>query len=197
MGGKHYDFFATILGFGSPYYEQVASELPLKKGMSILDLGCGTESVGIAIARQLKGEIDIHGIDLSAVQLGYAAKKAGGEGFSFDLCQGSMDMLPYGDASFDMVVTSVAFCETSAEVRKGAISETGRVLKKGDFFALVDCSRPRLAFSSVMMLPFFMFKENGDSWNNHYLEMCEENNLKLVKDVYLKSYVRCQVFEKI
>lgn len=197
LGGRHYDFFATILGFGESYYEKVASELPLKKGMSILDLGCGTESVGIAIAQHFGSGINIHGIDLSKVQLGYASDKARTQDFSFYLCRGSMDMLPYGGESFDMVVTSVAFCETTAEVRKGAISEVKRVLKSGDCFALVDCSRPRVALSSVMMLPFFMFKENSDSWNNHYVEMCDDNGLKLVKDIYLKSYVRCQIFRKV
>ncbi len=197
LGGRHYDFFATILGFGEPYYEKVASELPLKKGMSILDLGCGTESVGLAIAQHFGSEIAIHGIDLSKVQLGYAMEKSRSKNFSFNFCRGSMDTLPYKDKSFDMVLTSVAFCETTAEVRKGAISEVARVIKSGDYFALVDCSRPRIALSSVMMLPFFMFKENTDSWNNHYLEMCEENGLELVKDVYLKSYVRCQIFRKV
>lgn len=37
FGGKHYDFFATMLGFGKSYYKQVVSVLPLEKGMSILD----------------------------------------------------------------------------------------------------------------------------------------------------------------
>jgi ubiquinone/menaquinone biosynthesis C-methylase UbiE len=196
LGGKHYDFFATILGYGHSYYETVVSELPLKEGMSVLDLGCGTESVGVAIAHHFGDGVDIHGIDLSAVQLGYAVEKMRCGGFSFNLCKGSMDMLPYGDDSFDMVLTSVAFCETTAEVRRVTIAEVRRVLKGGQCFALVDCSRPRVALSSVMMLPFFMFKENADGWNNHYLEICDENDLKLVKDIYLKSYVRCQIFKK-
>jgi len=39
-----------ILGYGHSYYEQVVSALPLEKGMYVLDLGCGIESVGIAIS---------------------------------------------------------------------------------------------------------------------------------------------------
>ncbi|WP_129582657.1 class I SAM-dependent methyltransferase [Methanolobus psychrotolerans] len=43
--------------------------------MSILDLGCGTESLGIAVSELLDGEVSIHGLDLSDMQLGYAADK--------------------------------------------------------------------------------------------------------------------------
>jgi len=196
FGGRHYDFFATILGFGNSYYEQVASVLPLEKKMSVLDIGCGTESVGIAISELMGGDVIVHGLDLSNVQLGYAADKGGKAGVSLNLYRGSMDMLPFKNGVFDFVVTSVAFCETTSDVRKGAIGEVSRVLKDNAYFAIVDCAKPLLGMDTVMMLPFFMFKENADSWNNHYPDICRDNNLVLEKDVYLKSYVKCQLFRK-
>lgn len=196
FGGKHYDFFATILGFGNTYYRQVADTLPLEKGMSVLDLGCGTESVGIAVSKELEGDVSIHGLDLSAVQLGYAAAKGTKSGVPLNLYRGSMDLLPFAEESFDMVVTSVAFCETTSEVRKGAIREVSRVLKDNGLFAIVDCAKPLLGIDTVMMLPFFMFKETEESWNNHYPDICRENNLILENEVYVKSYVKCQLFRK-
>lgn len=87
FGGRHYDFFATILGFGHSYYGQVASALPLKKGMSVLDLGCGTESVGIAISQLMDGDVKVHGLDLSSVQLRYATVKGENAGVSLNLCE--------------------------------------------------------------------------------------------------------------
>jgi demethylmenaquinone methyltransferase/2-methoxy-6-polyprenyl-1,4-benzoquinol methylase len=196
FGGIHYDFFATILGFGTEYYRQVASVLPLEKGMSVLDLGCGTESVGIAVSDRLAGEVSIHGLDLSGIQLDYAASKGARSGIAFNLYKGSMDLLPFNDGSFDLVVTSVAFCETRSEVRKGAIMEASRVLKNKGFFAIVDCAKPILGLDTVMMLPFFMFKETAESWNNHYPDICRDNNLILENEVYIKSYVKCQLFRK-
>ncbi|WMW21528.1 class I SAM-dependent methyltransferase [Methanolobus mangrovi] len=196
FGGRHYDFFATILGFGHSYYEQVASTLPLENGMSVLDIGCGTESVGIAVSELMGGDVSVHGLDLSGVQLGYATDKGKKAGVSLHLYKGSMDMLPFKNRVFDLVVTSVAFCETTSDVRKGAIGEVSRVLKDNAYFAIIDCAKPLLGMDTVMMLPFFMFKENADSWNNHYPDICIENNLVLEKDVYLKSYVKCQLFRK-
>ncbi|WP_321430077.1 class I SAM-dependent methyltransferase [uncultured Methanolobus sp.] len=196
FGGKHYDFFATILGFGSTYYTQVAKALPLENGMSVLDLGCGTESVGIAVSRQLGGDVNIHGLDLSGTQLDYASLKGSKSGTSPNLYRGSMDLLPFADESFDLVVTSVAFCETTSEVRMGAIREVSRVLKNNSCFAIVDCAKPILGLDTVMMLPFFMFKETAESWNNHYPDICRDNNLILENEVYIKSYVKCQLFRK-
>lgn len=95
-----------------------------------------------------------------------------------------------------MVVTSVAFCETNAEVRRSAIKEASRVLVGGGHFVLIDCARPRFALSSVMMLPFFMFKTNEDNWNNVYVGICAENSMTLERETYLKSYIRCQIFKK-
>jgi demethylmenaquinone methyltransferase/2-methoxy-6-polyprenyl-1,4-benzoquinol methylase len=76
--------------------------------------------------------VEIHGLDLSGIQLDYAAAKVSKSGTFLNLYKGSMDLLPFDDASFDLVVTSVAFCETTSEVRKGAIREVSRVLK-GEF----------------------------------------------------------------
>ncbi|WP_209620866.1 class I SAM-dependent methyltransferase [Methanolobus bombayensis] len=196
FGGKHYDFFATILGFGDTYYTQVAKALPLEHGMSVLDLGCGTESVGIAVSRQLGGDVNIHGLDLSSTQLDYAATKGSKSGTSLNLYRGSMDLLPFDDRSFDLVVTSVAFCETTSEVRIGAIKEVSRVLKDQSCFGIVDCAKPIMGLDTVMMLPFFMFKETPESWNNHYPDICRENNLILENEIYIKSYVKCQLFRK-
>ncbi|WP_340820225.1 class I SAM-dependent methyltransferase [Methanolobus sp. WCC4] len=197
FGGSHYDVFATILGFGHSYYGRVASALPLESGMSVLDLGCGTESVGIAISERLEGHVDIHGLDLSSVQLGYATEKGERKSVPLNLYKGTMDMLPFHDDSFDLVVTSVAFCETNSDVRKGAIEEVSRVLKGDSYFAIVDCAKPILGLDTVMMLPFFMFKETADSWNNHYPDICREYGLVLENEIYIKSYVKCQLYRKL
>lgn len=196
FGGRHYDFFASILGFGKEYYREIAKILPLKKDISVLDLGCGTGSVGFAISRRLEGNVDMHGIDLSGTQLNYAALKAEKENMDLSLYRGSMDLLPFKDESFDLVIISVAFCETTAQVRKDVIKEVSRVLKKNSFFAIVDCAKPRIGIETVMMLPFFMFKQTAEGWNNYYPDMCSENNMILENEIYIKSYVKYQLFRK-
>lgn len=195
-GGRNYDFFATILGFGHSYYEKAASQMPLENDMKILDLGCGTATLDIEIEEKTKHTCKVYGIDLSDTQLNYAHSKTKGMENEIAFNKGTMDELPFKNKAFDMVVTSVAFCETYPDVRRGSIKESSRVLKNGGYFILIDCAKPRVSFVSVMMLPFFMFKTNSDNWNNTYVDICEENGLILEKEAYLKSYIKCQIFKK-
>lgn len=194
-GGARYDFFADMLGFDHRFYENAAAELPLQEEMRVLDIGCGTASFTIAIAEKLGYKGSFHGLDLAPKQLSYAlAKSRNRSEYSFYI--GTMDVLPFKDNTFDMVTSSVAFCETSADVRRGAIHETSRVLKNGGLFALIDCAKPRIGMSSFILLPFFMLKENHDNWNNTYVELCRECDLEPVSGRYLKSYILCQIFRK-
>jgi len=195
-GGRNYDIFATLLGFGHSYYEKAAGELPLEKGMKVLDLGCGTASLDIEIEKKAEHTCKVYGIDLSDTQLKYAHSKTKGMEEEISFYKGTMDELPFKNDAFDIVVTSVAFCETDEEVRRGSIKETSRVLRNGGYFVLIDCARPRMALTSVMLLPFFMLKTNEDNWNNTYVEICKNNGLVLDKEAYLKSYIRCQRFKK-
>ncbi|MBP2030950.1 demethylmenaquinone methyltransferase/2-methoxy-6-polyprenyl-1,4-benzoquinol methylase [Methanohalophilus levihalophilus] len=194
-GGPRYDFFADMLGFDHRFYEKAAAELPLQRGMKLLDLGCGTASLTLAIARKLGHEGEFHGLDLSPKQLSYALTKTKKRP-EFSFYRATMDILPFKDNTFDMITTSVAFCETSADVRRGAIHEASRVLKKNGLFVLIDCGKPRMGMSSFILLPFFMLKENHDSWNNTYVQLCRDCNLEFVSDAYLKSYIQCQIFRK-
>ncbi|NYT19324.1 MAG: class I SAM-dependent methyltransferase [Methanosarcinales archaeon] len=195
-GGKNYDIFATLLGFGHSFYEKAASEMPLKKGMKVLDLGCGTASLDLEIEEKMEHTGKVFGIELSNNQLKYAHSKIKEMSDEITLYKGTMDELPFKDMVFDMVVTSVAFCETNAEVRRSAIKEASRVLASRGHFVLIDCARPRVSLTSVMMLPFFMFKTNEDNWNNVYVEICSENSMTLERETYLKPYIRCQIFKK-
>ncbi|WP_440952640.1 class I SAM-dependent methyltransferase [Methanococcoides sp. FTZ1] len=195
-GGKNYDIFATLLGFGHSFYEKAADEMPIEKGMKVLDLGCGTASLDIEIEERMEHTGKVFGIDLSKNQLEYAHSKTKQIADEISLYKGTMDELPFKDETFDMVVTSVAFCETNAEVRRSAIKEASRVLVKGGHFVIIDCAKPRFSLTSVMMLPFFMFKTNDDNWNNTYVDICSENSMTLEKEDYLKSYIRFQIFKK-
>ncbi|KGK99392.1 hypothetical protein LI82_05195 [Methanococcoides methylutens] len=150
-GKKNYDIFATLLGFEYSFYERAASEMPIEKGMKVLDLGCSTASLDLEREEKMEHNGKILGIDLSNNQLAYAHSK---------------------------------------------IKEAFRVLIRGGYFVLIDCARPRFSITSMMLLPFFMFKTNEDNWNNAYVDICEENSMTLKREAYLKSYIRCQIFKK-
>ncbi len=196
LSGALYDRLAALTGFGLQLYRRAVAEIPLRQGMRVLDLGCGTAALGVAIAEQIGAAGRIHGLDLSERQLAHARRKVSGLQTPFEFHQGSMGKLPFEDATFDAVVSSLAFHAVSPQVRRDALRETARVLKPRSLFALVDLSKPRLGLVALLWLPSLLFEPDKENWHNVYPALCRERGLYLNRDVYLNSLVRCQVFHK-
>lgn len=196
LSGAIYDRLASLTGFGPKLYQRAAVEIPLRKGMRVLDLGYGTASFGLAIAEQIGAEGQIHCLDLSERQLSCARRKANGLETPFEFHQCSMGELPFENAAFDAVASSLAFHAVPPKVRRDALRETARVLKPRGQFALVDLGKPRFGWVALVWLPSLLFATDKENWHNVYPALCREQGLYLDKDVYLNSLVRCQVFHK-
>lgn len=193
--GRTYDIGCALFGFGRRFHARAAIAMPVRPGMRILDLGCGTGSLCLQLWRRMDRRGALAGIDLSQEQLAFAKSKACAVAAPTAFLRGSMDELPFAEASFDAVVSTMAFHEAPREVRLRAIAETARVLKPGGFFALVDWSRPRFGLASLAFLPVLLLGLDGKGvLQNPYPRLCAERGLALENDVYLNSLTRCQVF---
>lgn len=139
-------------------YERVASDVAaarLPEGSRVLDVGTGPGRVPLAIAHAAPG-LRVEGLDLSPEMVGHARRNAveAGLGDSVSFTVGDVADLPYDDASFDLVVSTMSqhhWRDAAAGLR-----ELRRVLRPGgqvwiyDFrFALGRAeSAARAAFSS-------------------------------------------------
>ncbi len=96
------------------------------KGMSVLDVGCGTGNYSIKLARL--GCV-VTGVDISERMLNIAQKKArdSKQAITFIRCNG--DSLPFADEQFDAVL-SVAALEFFENQTRG-LDEFFRVVRKG------------------------------------------------------------------
>ena len=102
------------------------------KGMSILDVGCGT---GSHLELYQRYKCDLYGIDLSPSMLGIARERLG-DAAQLDL--GDATDMPYEDGKFDLVISMLSLHEMSPETRSGVLNETKRVLKPDGRILLID-----------------------------------------------------------
>ncbi len=197
-GGAWYDFLAS-LGAIDAFYRKVAHYMPLQSGMRVLDLGCGTGTFGMAIANKLGTNGMFCGMDISQEQLAHAKEKVGDdERFVFH--HGSIDDVPFADGTFDGVVSITTFHHVPSRVRRAAIAETGRVLRDGGHFTLVDLNMPRVVPGGLVGLGLYALggfdPSLEDHWYNRFPALCKPHGLLLVRDVYMTDFIRLQVFRK-
>jgi SAM-dependent methyltransferase len=123
----------------------------------VLDLGCGTGTLAIAMARAA-GRARITGIDGDAEILDIARAKEGSEGIAF--VTGLADALPFDDGSFDRVVCSLLLHHLEPAVKRAALAEARRVLRRGGRLHVADFGRShdpvmRVLFAGLQVLDGF------------------------------------------
>jgi arsenite methyltransferase len=139
-------FFYTTRRGKFQVWDEVLNNLHLRGDERVLDMGCGRGAVLAAVARRLKtGRVT--GVDLWSThdQSGNARevtlRNASLEGVQdrIDIETGDMRALPFADATFDIVVSSLAIHNISGNTdRAKAIVEAWRVLKPGGRLAIAD-----------------------------------------------------------
>jgi ubiquinone/menaquinone biosynthesis C-methylase UbiE len=102
------------------------------KGMSVLDVGCGT---GSHLALYQRYDCHLYGLDLSPSMLAVARERLG-DTAQLDL--GDATNMPYEDDLFNLVISMLSLHEMSPETRSLVLSEIKRVLKKDGKILLID-----------------------------------------------------------
>lgn len=97
-----YGHFAKLMEPGSL---QFLERLALAPGTCLLDVGCGAGQISIPAART---GVKVTGVDIAANLIEQARGRASSEGLSVRFDEGDAEMLPYGDAQFDVVVSLIS-----------------------------------------------------------------------------------------
>lgn len=121
------------------------SVLQLRGDERILDIGCGTGELERLLLPRWP-DLRIVGLDLSQHMLDLAAEKFSPR-FSLRLLRGHAQRLPFGDASFDVVLNLNAFHYFSEPV--ATLSEFRRVLAPGGIGLLTDWCTDRWMFRAI------------------------------------------------
>jgi ubiquinone/menaquinone biosynthesis C-methylase UbiE len=106
--------------------ELVATRAGIARGMSVLDVACGTGNAAIRAAR---AGARVTGLDLAPKLLEQGRAKAESEGVRIEWVEGDAEELPFEDASFDRVLST--FGHMFAPRHRQVAGEMVRVCRPG------------------------------------------------------------------
>ncbi len=162
---------AISVGGESRFRQLPLQGLTIGAETKVLDLCCGS---GQATEYLVKSSQDVIGLDISPVSLQRAQRNVPQAKYVEALAE----EIPFPDAEFDLVHTSVAMHEMKPAVLQQILKEVYRVLKPGGVFALVDFHKPtNLLFWPGLSL-FLLLFETQTSW-----QLLETDLIELLNDV--------------
>jgi ubiquinone/menaquinone biosynthesis C-methylase UbiE len=113
--------------------EQFMGQLPLKPGMRVLDVACGTGNLAVIAAR--RGCVT-SGVDIAANLIAQARERARMDALPIQFTEGDAEQLPYADGQFDAVVSM--YGAMFAPRPELVASEFFRVIRPGGFVAMAN-----------------------------------------------------------
>lgn len=173
--------YQTFVASGLDLLYQFMAEFffsDLKKGVNVLDLGCGSGQLAIKIA-QLNPEANVIGVDLSESQIRRARLKAGSlSHLSFQI--GNAMELDFKDETFD-IAFSIASIKHWPDPKTG-VAQMRRVCKKEGWIYILE------AYSDSTKKEV---KNFVDYWNVHF------PGGRIFSEWYFRRFVAGQGISKI
>ena len=139
------------------FKELLVDQAAPSPGQRILDLGCGTGTLAIQV-KQREPQAEVVGLDADPEMLAQARAKAERADIELSFAEGMSDELPFEDASFDRVLSTLFFHHLDPEPKRRTAREIARVLRKGGELHVADWGEPA---DPVMAAAFISHPDAG------------------------------------
>lgn len=140
---RRYDLLNSLMSLGLHriWRRRAVQMLCTTGGHDVLDIGCGTGDIAIAVLRK-DPAARLTGIDLSTPMIELAERKTRAAGLQLRAAYqtGDATALAFGNGSFDGIVS--AFCLRNIDDRAKAFCEMRRVLRPGGTLVILELTKP-------------------------------------------------------
>lgn len=138
---RFFDVFVRATTREHTFKRRLLAQARLEDGLDVLDIGSGTGTLAIW-AKQANPGLRIRGIDGDPTIVEQARRKAEGRGADVAFDEGLSYELPYADATFDRVLSSLFFHHLVLRDKERTIAEVARVLCPGGELHVADWGKP-------------------------------------------------------
>ena len=135
-----YDLLVWLMTYGRErhFRERLIAPAKLRAGEAVLDVGCGTGTLAILAKAHVGAAGRVHGVDASPEMIARATMKARKKHADVAFEEALAQALPFPDATFDVVLSTVMLHHLRRAVRQDAMREMRRVLTPGGRLLAVD-----------------------------------------------------------
>jgi len=137
---RWYDLVSGILslGRGDAICRTTVEVADVRPGERVVDAGCGTGTLALALKENAGRQCEVTGIDASPEMIGVAGKKARRANADIAFQVEAIEALSFPDESFDLVTSTMMLHHLPEDVERAGLVEVYRVLKPGGRLLAVD-----------------------------------------------------------
>jgi ubiquinone/menaquinone biosynthesis C-methylase UbiE len=157
--GALYDPVVALTCREAEFRPRIIEQLGLRPGLRVLDLGCGTGTLAVAIAKAAPG-VSVVAVDADPKALKRARRKAEEAGVFIEWVRAFADETGLPRESFDRVVSTLFFHHLSPEDKWKTLEQARCLLRRRGELHILDWGRPsnllhRLGFLGIQLVDGF------------------------------------------
>jgi len=137
---RFYDLLVWTFSLGrvQALRQKMVNASGARAGDGILDVGCGTGGLALAMEQVVGPEGRVIGTDASAKMIAVAHSKALKNDIDVNFRVGLIESISFEDASFDLVTNSLVIHHLPDDLKTRGLGEIYRVLKPGGSIFIMD-----------------------------------------------------------
>lgn len=162
---RFYDPLIRITMRELAFKRHLVRQARIGEASRVLDLGCGTATLTILIKRAHPGA-EVVGLDGDPKILDIARSKIARAGLDIILNHAMAYNMPYPDASFDRVLSSLVFHHLTREKKRRALEDVIRILRPGGELHVADWGKPQNFIMQIASMPLRLFDGSETTSDN-------------------------------